>query len=226
MLSGMLSAMILGSAFSYLDFEMKTVDEIEEENVDVYSYYNELHTIYRQNKAELTYLENENLGTFENPAEKGDEMIHLFSYSPEVYDDEQDFYALMTFRVVTVFSKEKSLEMIKNSDGFEKANEGYEWRVFELETRNENSTDPNLGVWVRQNDYTIYEDKEAAIEHKPVNLVDRRGEFELYELGRGRTFYAKQIPSDAPFYLVYQHQDSDESYVIHIEDVSIYEEEE
>lgn len=221
--TGFLSAMLLGSTLSYLDLEMKTVEEIEEEGINVYAYYAELNTIYNQNDAELRYFENQDVGTFESPLPGNNQSYHLFSYVPEEYDNSDEYYVLLSFYINNMFPAEESLEMIEHLEGYDEAAEGYEWRVFEISYRHYNSTDPNVGVWINQDDFNVYVDEDTPIEHDEIVFEEWFTNVQIYELERFETMYAKQIPIDAPFYFVYQHEDSEDSYVTYVEDTSIIE---
>lgn len=224
MLSGLLSIMLLGST-SYDDFEFKTEEELESDDVNVYSYYSEIIDIRNLNEIELHFMENEETGTFDSPAVYRDWLIHLFTHQSDVngHDSDELISTALRFRVNNVYSEENTLEIIEGLEGYEPASDGYEWRIFEIETSNESSTAPNIGVWVKQSDFTIYEDSETPIEHEVVIFEDTESDAQLYENGRMTTTYAKQIPSDGEFYLHYQNQDSDDSFVLLIEDLSNYE---
>lgn len=225
MFSGLLSAMLLGSSLSYLDLELKTPEEVEEAEINIYKYYGELNKMFNQNDVEIRYFENleQGFGTFETPLDGTKTAYHLFSYTPESYDGSEDFYTLFTFYVGNVLSAEDSIAMIERMEGYEEPEEGYEWRAFQMSISNSNSTNPNIGVWVKQDDFTIYEDEDTPIETNTIIFDDFETDVQLYERHQYETFFAKQVPTDRPFYIVYQHQDSDDRYVTYIEDVSTVE---
>lgn len=225
MFSGLLSAMLLGTTMTYLDLELKTPEEVEEEDINIYAYYSELNKLFNQNDAELRYFENhqQGFGTFETPLPGNDTAYHLFSYTPESYDESEDFYALISFYVKNVLPANDSLAMIENLEGYEEAKEGYEWRAFEMSIRNLNSTDPNIGVWMKQDDFTIYEDENTPIESNTIIFDEFKTDVELYELNRYETIFAKQVPIDKPFYIVYGHEDSEDEYVTYVENISTIE---
>lgn len=222
MLSGLLSIFLLGSPMSYLDFEVKTDEELEALEYNIYGYNRDLHINYNQNEAELYYLENKNVGTFDNPGNPEERMIHVFSQTR----DKENIDTLIEIYFSHVLTSSDSRQLVERLDGYSNPSEGNEWRVFEIRVQNIESTDPNVSMWLSQEDFSVIVDEDAEITHDAIMFDEAQDAYQLYERNTLTRYYAKQVPIDEPFYIKYQHPNSTESYVIYIDDISKYETEE
>ena len=225
MLGGILSLFLLGSPMSYLDFEVKSEEDLEALENDIYNYNYELRIVHGQNEAELFYLENRDVGTFENPANPEDRMIHVFSHSPElpIQDDNKEVQTLIEIYLSHIEKSEYTTQVIERLEGYNEPDEGYEWRVFEIRVQNIESTDPNAGMWLSQGDFSIYVDEDTRVTQDAIMLDASHTAYQLYERNNLTQYYIKQVPVEEPFYLKYQYPDSAESYIIYIDNISEFE---
>ncbi len=225
MLGGILSLFLLGSPMSYLDFEVKSEEELEALEYDIYNYGSDLRINHSQNEAELFYLENRDVGTFETPANPEDSMIHVFSHSPELHipDDEYEVHTLIEIYLSHVESSEYTAKMIEGLEGYSEPDEGYEWRAFKIRVHNIESTDPNIGMLLSQGDFSVYLDEDTKVIHDEVMFDKAHAARQLYERNSLTQYYIKQVPAEEPFYLKYQYSNSAEYYTIYIDNISNFE---
>ena len=219
MFTVLLSLFLVGSPVSYLDFEVKSEEELEALDYDIYNYSHDLKIVHSQNEAEIYYLDNRGTGTFNKPANPEERMVHVFTHSTE------QVTSLIDISISGVMTDERSLQMLEHLDGFYMPDEGFEWRVFEIRIHHIESTDPNVAMRVSQEDVSVFIDENTEITHESIEFNEPSPMYELYERQMLTQYYAKLVPVNEPFYLEYQYPENDRSYVIYIDNISKFERE-
>lgn len=208
------SILLFGSTLSHLEFEEKSIEKIETEDIE--TYHEDAQIVYNQNQLELEYLNHPLRGTMMSPAKHNERWIYPFQYETRATDDDTIGYALIEVHLSDVLAKEASEQLLADSIDFNEVEEGLEWRIFQFDFNLIKNTHPNEPIVISQRDIIVDTGMDAPPIKYPKfeNMLE---DTEIYETGEVSGYFAKLVPINQPFLMHFQFGNDVDEYIVEVD---------